>query len=196
MNEIDVVKNFKRGDKKAFRFLFDLYYNRLVAYIVIYTNNKMSAEDIVQQAFVDLWNDREKLNDTKSPKNYLYAITYNRYIDSIKREKQQVKLLDRVYEQALRDRIEDDTAILDYRIKKMHDIIDSLPPKCKKILLMNKIDGIKYKEIATTLGISIKTVEAQMSIAFKKIRKAFNNNVLLFILNPSCILGISRRKGR
>ncbi|MFI1773036.1 RNA polymerase sigma factor [Thalassobellus citreus] len=181
MNELDAIKAFKRGDKKAFRYLFNLYYDRLVAYIITYTHDKMSAEDVVQQAFINLWNDREKLDDIRSPKNYLYAIAYNRYIDSIKKKKKQTRLLDVVYEKALRDRVEDDNEALEKRIKKMNLIIDSLPPRCKEIIRMNKIDGIKYRDIASTLGISIKTVEAQMSIAFKKIRKGFeDDNILLF----------------
>ncbi|WP_405291804.1 RNA polymerase sigma factor [Algibacter sp. Ld11] len=181
MTEKDAVKAFKEGDKKAFSYLFNLYYDRLVAYVIIYTHNKMSAEDIVQQTFVDLWKDREKLLEVKSPKNYLYAIAHNRYVDSMKKQKKQTKLLDSIYEKALRDRIEEDKEALDNRIKRMNEIIESLPPKCKEILKMNKIQGIKYKEIAVKMGISIKTVEAQMRIAFQKIREGFESDKLFFV---------------
>lgn len=181
MTEMEALKAFKKGDENAFRHLFDLYYDRLIAYVITYTHNKMSAEDIVQQTFVCLWKDREKLSDSKSPKNYLYAIAHNRYIDFINKEKKRDKIMDGVYEKALRDRINDDNEDLELRIKKMNDIIESLPPKCKEILKMNKIDGLKYKEIAAKKGISIKTVEAQMSVAFKKIRKGFQKDKLILV---------------
>ncbi|MEP5340875.1 MAG: RNA polymerase sigma-70 factor [Algibacter sp.] len=183
MNELEAVKKFRAGEESAFKYLFNLYYDRLVTYIVTYTHDKMSSEDIVQQAFIDLWNDRDKLNELRSPKNYLYAIAYNRFIDSVNKNKRQNRLLDLVYENALRNRINEDTEQLEKRVEKMNRIIESLPPKCKEIILMNKIQGIKYKEIAGIMNISIKTVEAQMSIAFKKIRKGFEKDKLtLFFL--------------
>lgn len=186
MNELDAIKALRKGDENAFRYLFKLYYDRLVAYIVTYTHDQMSAEDIVQQAFIDLWDSRVKLDEFKSPKNYLYAIAYNRFIDSTKNNKRRNKLLDIIYERALRDRIDEDTEQLEKRVLKMNQIIESLPTKCKQILKMNKIKGLKYKEIAEIKGISIKTVEAQMGIAFKKIRIGFEkDNLILFFLRLS-----------
>jgi len=184
MNELEVTKAIRNGDENAFRHLFNLYYDRLVAYIVTYTHDKMSSEDIVQQAFIDLWNAKDKLHECKSPKNYLYTIAYNRFIDSINKDKRRSKLLDIVYENALRDRIEEDNDTLERRVVKMNQIIKSLPPKCRQTLEMNKIKGLKYKEIADIMGVSIKTVESQMSVAFKKIRKGFEKeNLYLLLVN-------------
>lgn len=183
MNEIEAVVAMKKGDRKAFRYLFNLFYNRLVAYVTSYTHDKIQSEDIVQQAFISLWEDKSKLDETKSPKPYLYAIVYNKYIDTIKKAKKKEKLLSQIWERALVDRIEEDTDVLEKRIQKMKQVIDSLPPKCKEIIMLNKIQGVKYKEIADQMGISVKTVESQMRIAFIKIRKAFKeNDPLLFLL--------------
>ncbi|OEK08954.1 RNA polymerase sigma-70 factor [Flavivirga aquatica] len=182
MNEKDAINFLRKGDKTAFKYLFELFYERLVAYIITYTNDKMLAEDIVQQVFVNLWNGRAKLNDIKNPKGYLYSMVYNLFIDSRKHEKKANKLLDTIYENALRERIKEDNRIIDLRIKKMNVAIETLPPKCKKILKMNKMQGYKYKEIAQILGISIKTVENQMGLAYKKIRKAFDKNPLILLL--------------
>lgn len=183
MNEIEAVKALKKGDKLAFKQLFEKYYNRLVAYITSYTHDKDQSEDIVQQTFINLWDDKLKLDENKSPKAYLYSIAYNRYIDSIKSAKRRQKLINQVWERALRERIEEDTETLQKRTQKIKQVIDSLPPKCKEILLMNKVQGIKYKEIAEQLGISVKTVESQMRIAFTKIRKTFEkDNFNLFLL--------------
>lgn len=183
MNDIEAVKALKRGDKLAFKYFFKSYYDRLVAYITTYTHDKMQSEDIVQQAFINFWDDRLKLDETKSPKGYLYAIAHNRYIDAVKKEEKRVKLLDQIWENALQQRIEEDNETLEKRIQKMKKVIESLPPKCKEIIHKNKVQGIKYREIAEQMGISIKTVESQMRIAFNKIRDAFeNDNFLLFLL--------------
>jgi len=182
MNDLEAVNALKKGDKIAFRYIFEKYYNRLVSYIMTYANDKWLSEDIVQQAFINLWDDRMKLNDNKSPKGYLYAIAYNRYIDTAKKVKKREKLLDQVWERALRDRIQEDTETTEQRIQKMKEVIETLPPKCKEIIYMNKVQGFKYKEIAEQMGISIKTVESQMRIAFTKTREAFKRDKLILFL--------------
>ncbi len=183
MYEKTVVNALQTGDKAAFKWLFERYYDRLMAYVMTYTHDRAWSEDVVQQAFIDLWNDRQKLDAGKSPKNYLYAIAHNRYIDSIKDKKRREKILDVIWERALEDRIKEDNELLEKRIDKMKRVITDLPPKCKEIIELNKIQGIKYKDIAIRMGISVKTVEAHMGTAFKKIRKAFkDNNALLFFL--------------
>ncbi|WP_339715773.1 RNA polymerase sigma-70 factor [uncultured Kriegella sp.] len=183
MNDNDMVKALKKGDKIAFKYLFNTYYNRLVAYIITYSHDKAQSEDIVQQTFIKLWENRQKLDDSKSPKGYLYAIAHNIYIDAIKTSKKHEKIMNLVWESALRDRIEEDFETQEIRIQKMKRVVENLPPKCKKIIHMNKVQGIKYQEIADQMGISIKTVESQMRIAFIKIREAFKeDNVILFFL--------------
>ena len=183
MNEIKAVCALKKGDRSAFKYLFEMYYDRLVAYIATYTNDRMQSEDIVQQAFIKLWKQRQKLDETRSPKNYLYTIAYNHYIDLIKDNKKQDRILGQIWERALIDRIEEDREDLEDRIRKLEKIMDSLPPRCKEIIVLNKIQGVKYTEIADLLGISVKTVEAQMRIAFIKIREAFGkDDPILFLL--------------
>ena len=183
MNEFKAVAAMKKGDRNAFKYLFNTFYDRLVAYITTFTHDKIQSEDIVQHAFIRFWEDKSKLNETKSPKAYLYAIAYNRYIDTVKKAKKQEKLLSQIWERALADRIQEDSDALEERIQKMKQVIESLPPKCKEIILLNKIQGVKYKEIADQMGISVKTVESQMRIAFTKIREAFKeDHILLFLL--------------
>tara|TARA_R110000851_G_scaffold180559_2_gene328227 strand:+ start:9660 stop:10217 length:558 start_codon:yes stop_codon:yes gene_type:complete len=182
MNEIEAVAAMKKGDRSAFRYLFNTFYDRLVAYITTYTHDKIQSEDIVQHAFIRFWEEKSKLDETKCPKGYLYAIAYNRYIDTIKKAKKQEKLLSQIWERALLDRIEEDSEALENRIQKMKQIMESLPPKCKEIIILNKIQGVKYKDIAEQMGISVKTVESQMRIAFTKIREAFKEDYALWFL--------------
>ncbi len=180
--DVEAVKMMRSGDKPAFRYFFNKYYDRLVAYIATYTRCKMQSEDIVQQAFINFWNDKLKLDDDKSPKSYLYAIAYNQYIDTVKREKKREKLFDQIWQRGLRDRIQEDTEAVELRIQKLRQVMESLPPKCKEIIQLNKVQGVKYKEIAEQKNISVKTVESQMRIAFTKIREAFKEDTLVLFL--------------
>ena len=176
LEEITLVKSLKKGDQSAFKLFFENYYDRLVAYISTFTHDKIKSEDIVQQAFINFWEDRNKIDVSKSPKGYLYATAYHRYIDSIKKEKRKEQFLDELYKRALNNRINEDEELLKKRIDKLKSVLDTLPPKCKEIIHLNKVEGIKYKDIACRMGISIKTVESQMRIAFKKIRQAFKDD--------------------
>lgn len=171
--ELNYVLKLKRGDKDALNFFFNKYYNRLLAYVITYNHNKVAAEDIVQQAFIKLWLNRKKLDGSKSPKNYLYTIAYNLFIDSTKKNQKEQNYLNEVWKKSLEQVIEEDEQALESRIQKIKSLMGTLPPKCKEILHLNKVEGVKYKDIALRLGISIKTVESQMRIAFQKIREEF-----------------------
>lgn len=175
MDDIQLAKAISTGDQVAFKLFFERYYNPLLAYISTFTHQSLQAEDITQQAFVTLWDNREKIKPEHSLKNYLYTIAYNGYIDQYRKSKYQNSILDHLKRRALADRLNerDDTA--DQRIEKLRSIVDALPYRCQEILKLNKIQGLKYREIAEMLDISVKTVESQMRIAYQKIREEFQN---------------------
>ncbi|QXP66413.1 RNA polymerase sigma factor [Polaribacter sp. AHE13PA] len=176
-----LAKSIKKGSRKAFSVLFDRYYKKLLDYAVTYTHDLHEAEDIVQQTFITLWNNRLKINTEKSIKSYLYRITHNTYIDIYRKQKKSDSFFNELKEQVLRERITEDPEILEKRITKLKNTIEILPEQCKKVLYLNKFENLKYKEISEQLDISIKTVESHMYTAYKKIRKAFEeDNLFLF----------------
>lgn len=182
MSDLLLIHAIQRNDRKAFEVLFNKYYKSLVAYITTFTKNSHLSEDIVQQAFIIIWTKRDSLKITKSPKSYLYSVVYNSYVDYYRKMKRRDVFFDDLREEALRNTIEEDNEVLEKKILKLKSIVDALPSKCKEILELNKLNGLKYREIAKKLDISQKTVEAQMGIAFKKIRKGFENDKLFFML--------------
>ena len=179
----ELVVAIQQGDKVAFKFLFEQYYGPLVGYISTYTQDKQLSEDIVQHSFITLWQKRSRLSNETSPKNYLYTIAYNRYIDLLRKEKRVGGLLEELRMENLRNRIEEDREFLEKRLFKLKKIIEGLPPRCKEILYLSRQRGLEYTEIAEKLKISPKTVEEQIRIAFKKIRKGFedSHSFLFFI---------------
>lgn len=165
----------QKGDGSALRQLFDLYYKTLSIYIVQFTNNMEDAEDIAQSTFVKLWEKRNKINITTSLKSYLFRSAYNSYMDQIRKEKRKDLMIAELKYQALTATIDEDSSKEEERVNKIKEVVNDLPDKCKEILLLSKSEGLKYKEIAERLGISIKTVESQIRIAFQKIRKTFES---------------------
>jgi RNA polymerase sigma-70 factor (ECF subfamily) len=181
MDDIELVKAICNNDNNAFRKLFDLFYKRLLAYANTFTYDSKWSEDIVQQAFVTLWLKKDQLDKDKSPINYLYSIVHNSYIDDYRKKRRRDVFLDNLKHTSLIDNIDFDHELLEKRLFKLNRIIESLPPKCKEILKLNKIEGIKYKSIAVKMNISIKTVESQMRIAFQKIREGFEEGDSFFL---------------
>lgn len=151
-----------------------------MAYIITYNSDKKKAEDIVQEAFINFWNNRDKIDKDKSPKSYLYKIAFNKFIDTVNKHKKEQLFLKQIWKSSLDDVIDEDESIVEKKIKKVNEIISDLPPRCKQIIKLNKMQGLKYKEIAIKLGVSLKTVESQMRIAFQKIRKEFEDDSHFF----------------
>ncbi|GBF17989.1 MULTISPECIES: RNA polymerase sigma factor [Arenibacter] len=178
--------------KDVFKIVFEKLYGPLLAYTKTLTNNQEQAKDIVQNCFITLWQKRPDLLESPTLKSFLFTSAYNSFIDLYRKNQRKNKILDDLkYSMAKESIIEEDTNV-DLKIKKLLRIISELPPKCKEILILNKRDGLKYKEIALILNVSEKTVESQMRIAFKKIREEFKNDKQFFIV---IINGVSKYLG-
>lgn len=173
MNDISLANAIYNGDSNAFKIFFKRYHKPLLAYITTFTNDSKEAEDIVQQAFITLWEERKRLKKNVSPKSYLYKIAYNNYINQYRKNKKYNSFINEFKTFALQEyliEVDDDV-----RIKKLMTLVNSLPPRCQEILKLSKQDNLKYTEIAERLKISLKTVDAQLQIAYKKIREGFKN---------------------
>jgi len=165
-------KRIKNDNKQDFNILFESCYRMLCLYIVQFTKNMDDAEDIVQEVFVKLWIKRHSININSSLKSYLFKATYNAYIDRSRKEQRNILFLTELKHQALQPHI-DEVDTYEEKVSKVKMIVDQLPQKCKQIFLLSKSEGLKNKEIALSLDISIKTVESQMRIAYTKIRNEF-----------------------
>lgn len=168
--EILLIRNLKNGNEKTYSFLLDSYYEQLCVYANSLVNDGISSEDIVQNVFLKVWKNRVKLKEEYSIKNYLYKSVYNEFIDEY-RKKKAILALEKKYIDAL------DSVILENPetdFEKLKDLvklaIKELPPKCKQIFELSKKEGLTNPEIASYLNLSIKTIEAQITKAFKLIR--------------------------
>lgn len=179
----DLINALRKGDKKAFRLVYDLYERKLFAFIYGYTKNEAQTKDILQEAFIKLWNKREVLKPENSIKSFLFKIAYNTYIDKLRRKESELNVLDEWRYKRIVEALDEDNETRNLRIEKVRRAIDSLPKRCKEIFLLCKYEGFKYSEISEILDISTKTVQGQMVKAYKLIREEFkdDNKFLLFM---------------
>lgn len=168
--------DIRNGDEVAFNKAFDLYYSRLCFFADKILRDFDLSRSIAQQVFVDLWIKRDKLVVT-SLQSYLYHSVQNSALDVLKRKKVESRYLatlDKSETEEMKDLVEE--AELADRINKA---IQKLPEKCREIFLLCRFEELKYAEIAEKLNVSVKTVEMQITIALKKLRKELSDYQML-----------------
>jgi len=153
----------------SFRQLFDRQFYPLCQFLSYYTTNRMVIEELVQDVFVKLWEDRNTLQ-IKSVNAYLYTSARNRMLNHIRDEKKRNLLLEQWVQDEMRKEGEDCFNIEEFN-QKVQTAVELLPHKCRKIFDLSKKEKFTYKQIAEQLDISVKTVETQMGIALRKIRE-------------------------
>ena len=146
---------------------FKSLYKPLCLFALRYTERTDDAEDVVQQAFADVW-DKNRAGDTiENLKAYLYRAVRNRSLS----------LAAGPVEEAteefpdVEDESEEERIYQSERDARLWDAIDRLPPERKRIFLLAKRDGLRYAEIAEELHLSVKTVENQIGKALKALRE-------------------------
>jgi RNA polymerase sigma-70 factor (ECF subfamily) len=167
-----LFEDIRNGDEVAFNKAFDLYYSRLCFFADKILRDFDLSRSVAQQVFVDLWIKRDKLVVT-SLQSYLYHSVQNSALDILKRKKVESRYLatlDKSETEEMKDLMEE--AELADRINKA---IQKLPEKCREIFLLCRFEELKYAEIAEKLNISVKTVEMQITIALKKLRKELSD---------------------
>ena len=180
MNDHGLISQIKKGNTLAFKQLFDTYYSAMCFYLLNFTHDKMASEDIVQTVFVDFWNKREAIEIHTSVKSYLFTMAYNQFLMTLRTQNKHATLLEELKYEALQFVDTPTEEDLERKSQRLNHIIKHLPQRCQEVLKL-KMEGLKYKDIAESLGLSIKTVESQMRIAFIKIKKDYKDDLILFL---------------
>lgn len=158
-------------DERAFKQFFDLFAGSLYKFSFSFIKNKSLAEEAVSDVFFKIWLNRTELVNISNVKAYLFKATYNtslNYLNELKRKK--AVSLEEVEVDLSIDLICPETELLTKELRALiEQAIEDLPPRCKMIYRMAKVEEMKYKEIAELLDISVKTINHQLSIALKKI---------------------------
>jgi RNA polymerase sigma-70 factor (ECF subfamily) len=172
-SDSEIIRRIREGDKQEFEKLFRSSYVSLVRYAKRILKDHDTAEEIVQDLFFRLWQDRGTLTIESSLNGYLFRSVHNKSLHFIEHQ----KVVDRHAGEiaASADETSEPVTEAIYYSElqsKVARVLERLPEKCSVIFRMSRFEGLKYNEIAEKLSVSLKTVEANMGKALKEFRKA------------------------
>ena len=168
---------------KKYEEIFRTYFSSLCYFAQKYIQDLDSSKEIVHKIFVAIWEKRDEFDFDKSAKSYLFTSVYNRCMNFIRDQKKFVSAeiidSDTFNDGNIVNSDHLEAAELESHIWKA---INTLPEKCKEIFMLNRFEGKKYGEIADSLGISLKTVETQMSKALRVLRDNLKDYIQILLI--------------
>ena len=182
-----IFKRVVNGDVQAYEMLFHEYYGFLCSYAYGLTRVRHIAEEIVENFFVDLWNNRDKINITSSVRSYFISSVHNRCMNYLYREKP--KFIN-VEDFSRLSGIDNDwliapetpTILINELENVLEEAIEKLPENCKEIFLLSRYQELSYEEISRKLNISVNTVKTQVKIALRKLREYLKDYLVVLLL--------------
>ncbi|MEO6814029.1 MAG: RNA polymerase sigma-70 factor [Ginsengibacter sp.] len=166
-----LLQQIASGNESAFRQLYHNYYKRLLQFALIFTKKKEVAEELVEDVFIKFWKNRANSEAIRNLKVYLYTATKNTCLNylSSKAHESITKPLDEINIELSGPICPDQLLIFRETFTIIKNAIETLPPRCKVIFKLIREDGLKYKEVAEILNLSPHTIDAQMTIALRRI---------------------------
>jgi RNA polymerase sigma-70 factor (ECF subfamily) len=173
LKEQQQLRKIRNGDIDSFEKLFHRYYQGLFGYAKALVHAGEIAEEVVQDVFYNIWKNRDSLRITRSWQSYLYRSVYNNSMMVLRRHRREY-----ITEEGTVP--EQGTGALDpsqeMQYRELSDLvaktIEELPDRTREIFLLSRHEGLKYREIAEKLAISVKTVEANMGKALNLLRNS------------------------
>lgn len=169
--EVEWIYALKDGNLWAYNELFDRYGKRLHRFAIAYLKSTENAEEIVQDVFLKIWNNRKDLSPDKSFESYLFTIAKNGILNTIRKSKSQQAYLNFTILHPGKDVLLDEELDFNELERAYSNAVDQLSPRRKEIFLLSRVHSLSNAEIAERMNISSKTVENQMTSALAEIRK-------------------------
>lgn len=184
LSELRLIDLVTEGSEMAFEKFFKTYFKSLHAYAFVMLQDEIMAEEVVQQVFYRIWEKKEQFRVHTSVKAFLYKTVYNECLNYLKHQKHKANHQNYVL-YANRSQVSNENAAMRVELNELETqlkkAMNELPEQCRTIFYMSRFDELKYREIATQMGLSIKTIEAQMGKALKVLRKKLADFLPLII---------------
>ncbi len=180
-----IIGNAKSEDELAFELLFRRYYVRLCGFANKFIANTAESEEIVQEVFLNIWKKRDQLRLDNEIKPYLFKSVQNLCYNFIGHKKvvdNYYSVIEVVYKNHPEDFSTYESVLYNEFQSKAESAIQSLPNQCRVIFELSRDEGLKYAEIAEKLGISVKTVETQMSRALSKLKTELRDYLVILLI--------------
>jgi len=183
VDENELLHKIAAGDQRAFKFVFEYYYNHVYVYALHLTKSEPVAEEIVQETFLKLWRQEVELKKIKKLEGYLITLARNRAIDYLRRVKLQIKIRNENDLTWLETHNEtEERIILNDTRRIVQDAINQLPPQQKKVFQLCWQEGLKHEEVAEKMNLSVLTVQSYMKLALNAVRKYVVKNTDIAIV--------------
>jgi RNA polymerase sigma-70 factor, ECF subfamily len=183
LSEKQVLEKFRQGNASTFEMIFRAYYQPLCRYAFSFLNDKEEAEEVVQSAFISVWEKRSSIQIETSLKAYLYRMVRNSCLNVIKHEKvKQQHVAHQLYtSEAAAESVMHKVQAAELEIK-IAQAMQTLPDQCRLVFQLSRFEELKYQEIADQLDISVKTVENHMGKALKLMRERLKDYLPMFLI--------------
>ncbi len=170
ITDINVVESLRKHDMEIFRLIYERYFRKLCLFAESYLYDEEEARDLVQDLFFYIWSHAASLKITVSLKAYLFAAVRNRCLNVLRERKIKDEGNDKLFEAMLFSGAYD-IAIDENTEFRLKEALNSLPAKCREIILLKILDEKKNKEIALLLDIAETTVKTQVQRAYRMLRE-------------------------
>ncbi len=181
--EKKLLLSLKNGDSNALSSLYDLYVDQLYFFVLKTAKSPELAEDVLQDVFIKIWENRSSIDPTKTVKPYLYTVARRHLLNLLKRASHEKVIIDKIKQYTpLSERSTDIQLDFAETNTILNDALDQLGPRSRAVFVLCKLEGLTYKQVADQMGIAEGTVNSQVVKATKSIKKYFNLRELLLIL--------------
>ncbi|MCV9927060.1 RNA polymerase sigma-70 factor [Flavobacterium sp. LS1R49] len=191
--ELNIFKSFKEGDELAFKYFYEKYFTKIKAFSIQFVYDADEAENIAQESFINLWQNRENIESSNGIQSYLYTFTKSKCLNMIRHNKVKDKFKNDLLNQKERlldieilNSFQFDTLELSELEILINKSINELPPKTREVFIKKRFENKKNSEIAEEMGITVKAVEAHMTKALKVLKNKLSDYIFLaaiFICN-------------
>jgi len=179
MFDIQTKIELKKGNPSAFKEVFRLLYPRLKGYCKLFIFDESQVEDIIQESFISLWDNKDSIKSDKTIESYVFVILRNKCLNFLKKKRlgnetidiENLNVSDLQFLYQLDFSEKEEKSLEEQLIEDFQDSVKKLPDKMKVVFTRCKIEGEKQKIVAQELGISLKMVEKQIAKAKQQIRE-------------------------
>lgn len=180
----------KHTEELTFPEIYAIYFPKMLRFACTYIMDRESAENVVQNIFINLWENRSKLDGLRCPQAFLFTLVKRRCIDFLRKKQsalQKEESLNEVLNHEYMYKLcsleaFDETKFQNEEIENvLRKAIERLPERCRVIFIESKLHNKKYQEIADELGLSVQTVKNQVMIAVRKLREDLKDYLPLLI---------------
>jgi RNA polymerase sigma-70 factor (ECF subfamily) len=181
-NEPEILRLVSEGNELAFRKVFNHYSSSLYNYSFRITDDEELSEEIVMDAFLKVWCNRQSLNEIIHFNSYLYTLVKNNAFNAIKRRAHEAVIINKLSlsNSEYHDTTEETVIYNEYQ-HILSQAVNQLPPQQRIVFSMSRDEGMKYEEIANHLNLSKNTVKAHLKKALSTLRLVVSNYLVLSI---------------